>query len=289
MTTVQDAAAPTRSTELPPPGKGLFRYSVGLVVAIFLLMKVGAMVTSTNSGILEHSHWLLGALVGLYAVGLLVWVARLDRRRHITVMSVSLLLLIIVQGLLGGLRVLENTDGSFLFAVIHGILAQVVLALAAIICFSVSNAWISRSIEKASDVRTLRLASVLALVLVLLQVALGVMFRHTENAYAKWMHVGFALFVALAILVAVSYSMGKFNSVPGFTRINRICLAILAVEIVLGFVALMVRRPKDSAGTESLGRALIQSAHVILGASLLLLATVLVARSYRNLIPRNEG
>lgn len=313
MTNVPNAAPTTsRSVELPPLGRGLSRFSIGLVVAIFLLSKLGAMVTSTNSGMafstwpdshgywlwpknaaldgtLEHAHRLLGAFVGIYAIALLVWVFRRDQRRNVKLLTVWLVLLIVVQGLLGGLRIMQDTNYPFLFAVIHGILAQIVLCLAAYIAYCVSSAWISRSIEDAGKVKTLRFMAVSVLVMVVVQVVLGVVFRHTENVHAKWIHIGFALFVALAILVAFSYCMGNFSSVPGFRRMSRVSLAILGVQILLGFVTLMVRRPKQSADTESLGRAAIQSAHGLLGALLFVVATLLVVRSYRNLVPRGEG
>ena len=297
---------------LPPPGKGLSRFSIGLVAAIFVLVKLGAMVTSTNSGmvyrtwphsdgywlwpnnpaldgILEHGHRVLGAIVGLYAIGLLVWVQRRDQRRHVRMLAVWLLVLIVCQGLLGGLRILQDSNYPFLFAIIHGALAQGILCLAAYVAFCVSPAWISRSVEDAGQVRTLRFMAMFSLMMVTFQVILGVVFRHTENAYAKWIHIGFALVVSLTILVAFSYSMGRFRSVPGFLRLRRVSLGVLAAQIVLGFVTLMVRRPKAAADTESLGRAIVQSAHVILGAFLFVLVTLLAARSYRNLVPRGEG
>ena len=226
--------------------------------------------------------------MGLYAIGLMVWVLRRDQRRNVKVLTIWLLGLIICQGVLGGLRVLQDTNYPFLFAIIHGILAQGILCLAAYISYCVSSAWISRSTEDAGHVRTLRFLAVFTLVMVTLQVVLGVVFRHTENVYAKWIHIGFALLVSLTILIAFSYAMGKFRSVPGLCRLGRVSLGVLAAQIVLGFVTLMVRRPKAMADTESLGRAAIQSAHVILGSLLFVLVTILVARSYRNLVPRGE-
>lgn len=312
MITVQDAPAVPRLTGLPPLGRGLSRFSIGLVVAIFLLMKLGAMVTSTNSGLvfstwpdahgywlwpenatlagaLEHSHRELGMFVGIYAICLVVWVFRKDRRRGMRALTVWLLVLIIVQGLMGALRILQDTNYPFLFAVIHGILAQIVLCLAAYVSYCLSNAWVSRSIEDAGKVKVMRFLALLSLMVVTLQVVLGVIFRHTENDYAKWIHIGFALFVSLVLLVSFSYGMGRFSSVPGFRRMGRISLSVLAAQILFGFITLIVRRPKALADTESLGRAAIQSAHVVLGASLLVLTTVLVARSYRNLVPRGQG
>ena len=61
---------------------------------------------------------------------------------------------------------------------------------------------------------------------------------------------------------------------------------MLLSQLVLGFVTLAVRTPKHEASTESLGRACVQTAHVLVGASLLLVVTLLVARAFRNLARR---
>ena len=306
------AAPAAVSPDLPPEGKWLYRHSIGLVALILVLMKMGAMVTSTDSGmafktwpdsdgqyfwpsnptvamLLEHSHRLLGALVGAYAIVLTVWVYRVDRRPFVRRLIVGLLAMIIVQGLLGGSRVLLNEQFPVLFPVLHGTFAQVVLCTSAAFAFTVSTSWVSRSIENGGHVRTVRTLAAVSLAMVFLQVFVGAWFRHSNSMVALYTHICFALIVSLTILITVSYSLGKLATVPGFSRMNRICMIVLGSQIVLGFVTLIVRRDKGVTDTDTLGRAAIQSLHVILGATLFLIATIQVVRSYRNLVPRDTS
>jgi hypothetical protein len=50
-------------------------------------------------------------------------------------------------------------------------------------------------------------------------------------------------------------------------------------------VTLMVRRPKDPSNIEHLGRAVVVTAHVLIGASLFLFASLLLFKTWRNLAP----
>ena len=306
------AVAANNVASLPPEGRGLYRCVLWLIVMTFVLIKAGAMVTSTNSGMafstwphadgywlwpkdvnlggaLEHSHRLIGVFVGLWCIGLVVWVFRVDNRPFVRKLVLALFGLVCVQGLLGRQRIVLDAEFPFLYPVLHGTLAQVVLGIAAVLAFAVSTAWVSQTIAHAKPVRTLRRMAIVSLVFVFLQIFVGVVLRHTESGHAKWIHVFFALVVALTLLITVAYSMGRFNTVPGFKRMNRICIIVLACQVLLGFITLLVRRPKALADTESMGRAAIQSAHVVLGATLFMMATILVARSYRNLVPRPEA
>ena len=54
----------------------------------------------------EHGHRLLGSLAGFVAIILLVVTIRKEPRGWVCWMSLGLLLLVIIQGLLGGMRVL---------------------------------------------------------------------------------------------------------------------------------------------------------------------------------------
>ena len=54
-------------------------------------------------------------------------------------------------------------------------------------------------------------------------------------------------------------------------------------SLAVGFVTLGVRRFKDPSNIEYLGRSFIVSSHVLVGATLFLFATLLVAKAWRNL------
>jgi cytochrome c oxidase assembly protein subunit 15 len=287
----------------------VYRCSIAILVLTFLLLFVGAEVTSTNSGmvfrtwpdangeylwpnnptlsgILEHSHRLLGALVGLGAILLIIYVYRRDQRRLMRKLSIALLAGVVIQGMLGGARVRLDEEFPVLFPFLHGALAHLVFSLMGFVAFAGSLAWVPRAVENASHVRTARRLAVFAWITVFIQILLGVATRHSDSSAAKWSHICFALLASLSVLVAAAYSMGKFRSIPGFNRTNRTTLALLVAQIVLGFVALVVRRPKALSDTNLMGKASIVSLHVVIGSGLLLMLTIFVARSYRNLVPR---
>ena len=292
------------------PARGLYRYSILVVIWCFLQIKTGAMVTSTNSGMaykhwphsdgywvwppgmglpkfFEHFHRFWGATLGILTIGLLVWVWWADRRRWLWKVMFGILVLVVIQGVIGGTGVLRGLPAAN--SVIHGVLAPALLCTLTFAAFCLSGAWRDRVPCAPGMVRTARCLSVIALCLVVVQTLVGAILRHTNSAYALWGHIGFALVVSLAVLIAAAYSGSRFSGVRGFRQLSRITLAILLVQLILGFVTLVVRNPKHLASTESLSRAFVQSAHVLVGASLLLVVALLVARAYRNLAPRLES
>jgi len=293
---------------------GLYRYSILVLVWCFLQIKTGAMVTSTNSGMafstwphsdgywlwpidmdqlprfFEHFHRLWGATLGILTIGLLIWVLWADPRRWLWNLMIGILALVVIQGVVGGTGVLQNLPA--VNSVTHGVLAAILLCSLTFAAFCLSGAWRDRVPCAAGMVGTARGLAVTAFTLVVLQSLVGAILRHTDNAYALWGHVGFALVVSLAILIAAAYSGSRFSGVRGFRQLSRITLAILLAQLILGFVTLAVRNPKHLASAESaesLTKAAVQSAHVLLGACLSLVATLLVARAYRNLAPRLES
>ena len=121
------------------------------VVATLLLISIGGLVTGFRAGMAvpdwpnsfgsnmflyplakmtggvfyEHAHRLLGSLVGLTALTLAILLA-IDRRSSgVLILVWCVGLCVLLQGILGGLRV---TDNSTHLAVVHGFFAHVILA-----------------------------------------------------------------------------------------------------------------------------------------------------------------
>src|SRR5574337_1059643 len=123
------------------------RLALSTAAATLLLIFVGGLVTNTGSalavpawpttfgynmflypwsqmvgGVLyEHSHRLLGSAVGMLTIALVVALWATDRRRSVRWLALGALAGVVVQGVVGGLRVvlLDNQ-----LAIVHGCLAQ---------------------------------------------------------------------------------------------------------------------------------------------------------------------
>ena len=296
---------PPESTQAPVPAP-LRIYSVFVTVAVLLLIKVGAWVTSTGSGMayedwplangslwppnmkldgfLEHGHRAFGATIGLLMIGLVAMVYRYDTRSSTRRAAVALLIAVIVQGIIGGVGVLENLPA--VTSVTHGVLAQCILCGTAALAFACSKGWNTVRTAPTNRVRTARRLSVVALVVIGAQLVMGAIARHESVLPVLWAHVFSALVVSITIMIASSFAAGRLGTVvPGFVRDGRWIIGLLLVQLTLGFFSLAFRSPKDPSNIEHLGRAAVISAHVVTGAALFLMATVLCARTFRNVKP----
>jgi len=127
----------------------------------------------------EHGHRLFASGVGLLTVllALSLWIR--EPRAWVRWLGSIALALVIVQGILGGLRVvlLEQT-----LAVIHGCLAQAFFALLVSLALFTSKEWNTRSqkvlIPEAARLQRLAL---LTTGLIYLQVVLGAVLRYTGS------------------------------------------------------------------------------------------------------------
>ena len=288
----------------------LYRFAVFFAAFTLLHIKGGAMVVSTGSGmaftdwplargslwppdmdledLFEHLHRIAGSLVGVFGIVLALWVRAVDGRSWLRKTCWWLLALIIVQGLLGALGVIRGHAGGVTWApaaIAHGVLGQATLAVQVVIAFALSPSFAERLPASAAEVATARRATAVALALVVIQLVIGATFRHTELQGLLWLHVFMALIVSAAVLIAAVLLGSKHGERSrGFRRMSRWVYALLLVQLTLGFVTLGVRRPKDPSNIEYLGRSLIVSSHVIVGASLFLLATLMFAKTRRSLV-----
>jgi cytochrome c oxidase assembly protein subunit 15 len=97
----------------------------------------------------EHSHRLAATVLGLLSVTIAIAHGLRETRRAVQFSAYALVVLVVFQGLLGGLRVLLDRlnvggDGNFkaaAFAVGHAVNAQLTLALLAFIALAHTAAW----------------------------------------------------------------------------------------------------------------------------------------------------
>ena len=100
----------------------------------------------------EHTHRLMGSLVGFLTIILAVWLWRGDERRWVRSLGVIALLAVILQGVLGGLRVTTMKDQIGIF---HACVAQAFLGLLVFIALVTTQFW-SKLAKEKRDVEMLQ-------------------------------------------------------------------------------------------------------------------------------------
>src|SRR6266536_5481136 len=91
----------------------------------------------------EHTHRLMGSLVGFLTIILAIWLWRSEPRRWVRNLGMIALGAVILQGVLGGLRVTMLKDEIGIF---HACLAQAFLGLVDVIALVTTNFWRSPTI-----------------------------------------------------------------------------------------------------------------------------------------------
>lgn len=145
----------------------------------------------------EHSHRLIGTVVGMLAIAFVAAVWIRDSRRWVKWLSVVLLGTIILQGVLGGLRVVwKDLD----LAIVHACLAQATFCFMGLTIAVTSKWWTRRSAEyrvlSAERLRAVIRLAAIATALIYLQLIVGAITRHYEAGlaipdlpltYGKWL------------------------------------------------------------------------------------------------------
>jgi cytochrome c oxidase assembly protein subunit 15 len=142
----------------------LYWFAVLTALATLALIGIGGLVTSHEAGMsvpdwpttygynmflfpinkwlggifYEHSHRLLASLVGLMTTVLAVWLWLKDSRQWMHWLGVAAFLLVVAQGVLGGLRVTLHMDSLGIY---HATIAQLFFVLTCAIALFTSRWW----------------------------------------------------------------------------------------------------------------------------------------------------
>jgi cytochrome c oxidase assembly protein subunit 15 len=278
------------------------------VAATFLQLVAGGLVTSNRAGLavvdwpnsygynmflypfarmtggiyLEHAHRLLGTLLGLTTITLAILLAVHDRRRWVKQLGLAAVVLVIVQGVLGGLRVTGKptlsadpavTEPNIYLAVAHGVLAPIFFALIVTLAIVTVRAWRERREVTASAERTL---ATLALLLVVVQIAFGAIQRHL--AQGLMLHVAMAFLVAANTISVGARTWGLHGKDPVLRRAGLSVVHATILQSALGIGAWVVKSAAESGALVEGWRVVVTTAHQGTGA--LLLATVVALRLY---------
>lgn len=243
----------------------------------------------------EHTHRLLGSLVGLLAIATVVATWATDRRRLPRIVTLAALLAVIAQGTIGGFRVLERSaDLAFL----HGAIAQGVFALLGACWVALAPVPPTAAGVPAPDQiafgRRLRWLSIAAVASVYLQIVAGAWLRHGGGFGALAVHLAgvLAVLVLVPVLVRGLRAGLSRSSVEEGTRLQGLCrwlIGSLWAQIALGVASLVVvSMPASTRAEGGLGTAVLPTLHVV-GGGILLLACVASSMWVHRVFPTRAG
>ena len=134
----------------------------------------------------EHTHRLIASTVGLLTIILAIWLWRTEDRQSVKTLGLIAVAGVILQGILGGLRVTMLKDQIGIF---HACLAQAFLGLIVLIAIVTTNFWQAQNLTGLTDQVSERLRSIknIAMVTTLaiyVQLALGATMRHQHKDLA---------------------------------------------------------------------------------------------------------
>src|SRR5436305_7549626 len=92
----------------------------------------------------EHTHRLIASGVGFLTIILAIWLLRTDERQSVKTLGLVAVGAVILQGILGGLRVTMLKDQIGIF---HACLAQAFLGLIVLIAIVTTNFWRAGSLS----------------------------------------------------------------------------------------------------------------------------------------------
>ena len=298
-----------------------------LVCATFPLIWVGGLVTTYDAGMavpdwpstygynlflypwqtwiagpwdlfIEHGHRLLGSLVGFIAIGLLFVVWRKDDRGWMKWLAFAALLLVIVQGVLGGQRVLRDDRR---IAQIHGVVGPLFFALSCMIATFTSKWWRSGNGggESETTSRGLVAAAWLTFFLAAFQLVIGSQLRHGIEyssgqvfRAAVLFHVVLAVILVLQILYLVIRVL-RGSQVSRLRRPAWALLLLVASQFMLGIASWTVKygwpailqkwiaSPVSTVQAKSMTQSLVVTGHVAIGALILATSAMLAVRVSR--------
>jgi cytochrome c oxidase assembly protein subunit 15 len=246
-------------------GESPWPHRLALVTAgaTFLLILAGGVVTTTGAGLAvpdwpttfgysmflypwakmtggilyEHSHRLIGSLVGLLTLTLAILLWAVEPRRWVRRLGAAALLAVIAQGVLGGLRVVLIADQ---LALLHGALAHAFLGLTASLALFTSQAWRSQAtllpVEVAGRLRSWALVVTVA---TYLQIVLGAVLTHTGIGLEA--HVGVAALLSVLVAVLTQRACSRLADWSELVRPARLLRLFWILQLILGLGSYAMR------------------------------------------------
>ncbi len=241
----------------------LSRFAFMTVGATFLLLTIGGIVSSKGVGMAvpdwpttfgenmfffpfskmvggifyEHSHRLMGSLVGFLTIGLTSLIWWKEERRWVKWVSVVALISVILQGIMGGLRVVEISTS---FAVAHGVFAHLFFSLVVCIALFLTDFWRNPIASNHNENHLkLRKLSIYTTIAIYIQLILGAIYRHTGELL--WLHLLFAFVVTVSLFILTDSVSKKIGKILFLKKVSILLGALIIFQLFTGMGAFMVK------------------------------------------------
>ena len=293
-----------------------FLFSFVAASAAFFLIFIGGLVTSNDAGLAvvdwpnsfgrnmflyplsrmtggiyyEHAHRLFGSLVGLTTIVLMINIFALDSRRLIRNLSVLALVIVVIQGIMGGLRVTgiftfstspDDVVPNIILAVVHGVTGQIFFGLLVAITVMMSKPW--KDLTKPEVTETAAASQQLNLTLIIMlviQLTLGALLRHIQ--YGLIIHITFAIIAGIMGITCGARAWGMYQDQKLISQTGTFLIWMILMQVILGMGSLGLT------GTLTAGEhvvtpaeTIITTAHQSASAILIALSTMLYMWSRR--------
>jgi cytochrome c oxidase assembly protein subunit 15 len=237
----------------------------------------------------EHGHRLLGAAVGLVVIGLVVTLRLYERRAWVRQLGYVALAAVILQGVMGGLRV---TEKSTALAIVHGCFAQAFLCLTIALAMVTSSAWPGSTPFGGVDVRrdrALRIWTAALAAAVYGQLILGALVRHSGSTTTAVLHIFGALVVGGCLIQAAQHVFARPESERPIGRLIMALFALFGLQLFLGVVTYVLVMPMPARNPTTLLRIYEPTVHMAVGALILGIAFAAAFRAHTLTAPAAAG
>jgi heme a synthase len=292
----------------------LHAYSKLLVLATFVLIIAGGLVTSTGSGLavpdwplsygqwmppmvggvfFEHLHRMIAATVGFMTLILTIWIGISEKRRWLRWLGIIALAAVVTQGILGGMTVLFLLPAPI--SILHACLAQTFFALVVGISFlldkpnyvgadprvgpdlCVSPSRVSGAAQRPAP--TFRQLTLTTTILIFVQLILGATLRHTHHPSVVIPHMMGAFIILLCVVRVLMVAIQNFRNEARIFIPTLILSALFICQIALGFGAWITTMVLEQSVQPTVGKVLFITGHQTLSAILLATSVFLILRT----------
>ena len=254
------------------------RFSACTVLLTVFLLSWGGVVTSIGAG-MAFPDWptslgsynLINPVEEWWLVALAAWTWWEDPRAWMRKLSLAAVALVVLQGLLGGLRVLWV---SLDLAMVHACVAQLFFATLVAMTLFVTDTWRRRDgvLPQTDSARHLRWWSYAAAAFIYLQIVLGALLRHPgagmSGGYTT-LHVAGAFAVVGVVLGAFVVAEKHFDAVPAVRRTAWVLLGTMGLQFALGLASLLLTLYEPGGQAGVIAYVVLTVAHLVVGAVLL--------------------